>query len=427
MKKFAWLFAALSLCACSFTACGDDDDDSSNKKKNGEACEVAADCESDYCSADKTCAAKPAADDKAKEGEACADKECANGLKCNDSKVCEKDEAVVDDKANKGESCADKECAEGLECNSDKICADKAIADDKAKEGEACADKECAEGLKCNDSKVCEKEEAAADKKSEGEACEKSEECDDGLVCTDVDGSKICLSNEDDEDACVAATHVITCGNPEGVATSYICENSVITPKACNENERCDEGKGCVADEANVECSLDTDCSEKDPSKPYCNDEHVCVAEKLDSNNCGVCEAGVCRIDICVTEAMTKDGAECATRDNDAYFCDGDVFWYCKPDTLTRGHEDCKTAGYGACNRYHDGGGITAQCTGTEEMIAHCTGETAMLCDPEGIDKYKCVKALDGSTMAIYDGDNSTATSCPKGCEYVEGVATCKN
>ena len=126
MKKFACLFAALSL-ACAFTACGgDDNDDSPSKAGKGEACS--------------------------------AEVSCDEGLKCDaDSKKCVEDKADEGDKAKKGEDCSKKDCADGLVCGDDKKCAEKPADDSKAKKGEDCSDKIlCDEGLKCDDaSKKC--------------------------------------------------------------------------------------------------------------------------------------------------------------------------------------------------------------------------------------------------------------------------------
>ncbi len=155
MKKFACLFAALSL-ACTFTACGgDDNDDSPSKAGKGEACS--------------------------------AEVSCDEGLKCDaDSKKCVEDKGG-DKKAAEGEDCkADDACADGLVCK-DKKCAKKDNGGDKkAAEGEACeADDACADGLVCKDKKCAKKDDGGDKKAAEGEACEKDDACADGLVCKD--------------------------------------------------------------------------------------------------------------------------------------------------------------------------------------------------------------------------------------------------
>ena len=212
-----------------------------------------------------------------------------------------------------------------------------------------------------------------------------------------------------------------SCDNskPGPVCISNVCSK-------CTDSAQCGDGKICDTESGkcltDASCILDDDC--KDPTKPYCSKDHVCVATKETIDNCGDCAAGKCYIDICVTDAMTVEGAECNTYANDAFFCVGYVFWYC--DKGVRKSENCATSGYGSCSRFRDNAGITAQCTGSAEMREHCTGETALLCDPEGIDKYKCITDIRGDKMAIYAGDNSTAQACANGCEYGSEGPVCK-
>ena len=396
MKKFALMFAALSLCACTFTACGDDGDDSPSKAKKGESCEK-VECDTGLTCNDSKVCEEAAAAAKAKKGESCEKVECDTGLKCNDSKICEEDAAAA--KAKKGESCEKVECDTGLKCNDSKVCEEDA-AGAKAKKGEACEKTDdCDTGLKCNDSKVCEEDVASTEKAKKGESCEILD-CEDGLICDD---NKKCIEK------------------PKGKAGDH-CEKT----EDCEDGLVCDgeaDSKTCKKADTDVECSIDTDCT--DSAKPYCGKDNKCVAEKPAEEACGTCSEGVCKINICVTDSMMQDNAECDKYSDDAFFCNDDVFWYCKDGK--RAHEDCKSSGYGSCSRYHDSQGFTAQCTGTEEMRAHCVGETAMLCDPEGIDKYKCVKDVKGEVMAIYDGDSTTATACANGCEYDgDGTPKCK-
>ncbi len=177
MKKFALMFAALSLCACTFTACGDDGDDSPSKAKKGESCEKV---------------------------------ECDTGLKCNDSKVCEEDAAGA--KAKKGEACEKADdCDTNLFCGSDKKCAEPLKAGEtcdenslcelglqcdatskkceKAKLGDSCEVADCDDNLVCDDStkKCIEKPKAKA-----GEHCDKTEDCEENLTCEEHEGNKTC-------------------------------------------------------------------------------------------------------------------------------------------------------------------------------------------------------------------------------------------
>ena len=81
MKKFAWLFATLSLCASAWTACSDDD--SKDLLDNGKSCSASDECKSGICTtADggaKICA------EKVNYGDDCdtSNKKCADGLQCD--------------------------------------------------------------------------------------------------------------------------------------------------------------------------------------------------------------------------------------------------------------------------------------------------------------------------------------------------------
>jgi len=223
MKKFALMFAALSLCACTFTACGDDGDDSPSKAKKGESCEKV---------------------------------ECDTGLKCNDSKVCEEDAAGA--KAKKGEACEKVDCDTGLFCSKDKVCTEylkEGVACDdttvcdlglqcddtekkcaKAKLGDSCEVADCDDNLVCDDNKKCiEKPKGKA-----GDHCEKTEDCEENLTCEDHEGNKICTKAASEGD-CMSNSD---CKDPEKpvCGDNYKC---VAAPTDLCEG-KCTDGAECV-------------------------------------------------------------------------------------------------------------------------------------------------------------------------------------
>ena len=262
MKKFAYMIAALSLCACTFTACGGDDKDDdkgSDKAAIGADCEKASDCASNYCSDEKKCAEK-------QEGEANPCKGKADGTACGDNKEC-KAEACVEKEGGEANPCKDK--ADGTACGDNKEC-----------KAEACVEKEGDDA------------DPACKGKAVGDFCadDESKICDEALKCIEVAP----------EVECEKASFVAMCDlNQEGLLLSACDDNNKIVKVDCTANTdgktACYNG-ACVQPNGHEdECSVDTDC--KDSAKPYCSDEHKCVAEKTDANSCGECTAGTCQID----------------------------------------------------------------------------------------------------------------------------------
>lgn len=104
MKKFAYLLAALSLCACTFTGCSDDgDDEKASSAKKGESC-AELQCEGDLvCNNEsKLCEEKASEDGGNKTDEdPCKDKSAGDA--CGDKKVCDDNLKCVDDKSGEGD------------------------------------------------------------------------------------------------------------------------------------------------------------------------------------------------------------------------------------------------------------------------------------------------------------------------------------
>ncbi|MBQ9817581.1 MAG: hypothetical protein IJM59_09000 [Proteobacteria bacterium] len=227
MKKLTWLFAALSICACSFTACGDDDSGDSKAKEN-ESCAEATCDDGLVCNETSKICEKA----KAAKGESCAEAACADGLVCNEtSKICE--DAPAPAKAKKGESCEKAECEAGLVCGDDKKCAEAAAPAAKAKKGESCETLACEDNLVCGDDKIC-AEPAAPAKAKKGESCE-TLACEDNLVCGD---DKICA---------------------EAAPADKAKEGESCETLECDENLKCNDDKICEAAKQDIDCDALTD------------------------------------------------------------------------------------------------------------------------------------------------------------------------
>ncbi len=258
-----------------------------------------------------------------------------------------------------------------------------------------------------------------------------------GEACTE---DTQCASNYCDLDKCADEPTPYDCSTFEKMCEDSIalvsCDEKGVKSVDCSKNSdgntECSQGE-CIAPGAKpVECIVHEDCA-KVEGKPWCGNDKKCVAEKPILDECSACSEGVCKINICVTDAMTTEDASCITSDNDAFFCVDDIFWKCIGSKRVK--EDCKAGGYGTCSRYRDprdnSNGFVANCTGTDEMRAHCEGHEGnaiLLCDPAGYDKYFCFKDARGDLMAVWAEDESAAVECANGCEYDgDGNPKCKD
>ena len=238
MKKTAWLFAALSICACSFTACGGDDDK------------------------DETPATTTA-----QEGQACSnDIKCADGLTCNAStNKCEKTSGTpAADDSCKGKQANDV-CGVNKVCDANLKCVDKAANGDQG--DEACKGKKANE--ECGTNKVCDANLKCVDKAGDGgegdEACKgkkANEECGTNKVC---DANLKCVDKEEEFK-----------GDAECKGKSADDE--------CGTNKVCDKDLKCVEKtEADVPCDEDNPCANK---------SSVCNLEKKKCVKLGDCNLG---------------------------------------------------------------------------------------------------------------------------------------
>ena len=268
MKKFAWMIAALSLCACTFTACGDDDKDNNT---NANKAAIGADCK--------------------------ANADCESGL-CKDSKCAAKDSSSADKKAN-DEACEKADDCQSGYCSDDKKCADKpAGGDDKKANDEACENADDCQSGYCSDDKKC------ADKPASGDKCTNDDECTKGgkLYCHVDSGACVeCLADNALDDACDNS-------KPGPVCISNACAKCT-EDKQCGDKRVCDKDSGkCSA--ADGTCWEDKDC--KDSSKPVCGSDHICVASTAECGLNTPCadSSKVCAAGKCVAKAAKNDACD---------------------------------------------------------------------------------------------------------------------
>ena len=263
MKKFAYLLAALSLCACTFTGCSDDgDDDKASSAKKGQSC-AELQCEGDLvCNAEsKICEEK--ADEGGDADEACKDKSAGDA--CGDKKVCDDNLKCVDDKSGEGGE-PDAAC--------------------KGKEAGA----ECGEGKVCDDALKC-----VEDKSGEGDK-------EDEIDCSKLSGVEEAVKALAKVDAanCDALNKAFT-----DLATSFLTDNvassedsaDVIAQKGAAVVVKCgpdwgyDEAKAKSLSEANAACSSsELDCSKLEKSKAAAEKVIAADLTKCDDLNSAIGE-----------------------------------------------------------------------------------------------------------------------------------------
>ena len=274
MKKFAYLLAALSICAFSFNGCSDDDD---NKNE------------------------APA---KAQVNEACQkNDDCANGLVCNDDKKCEKKA----DAGDADDACKDKEA--GADCGDNKVCDDAHKCVDKPAESgqadEACKDKK--ENDACGDNKICDKDLKCVDKPADVEV---------EIKCEDLNGVKDAVKNlakvdtKDCEKFLKAYTDMMTAMLTDKVFTENDSDEdaeakTLAVLQKCAAGWGVDEAKREALSAAAETCGSDDSSS----SEVKCDDlantkKAVAAAAKVDPKKCD----DLMQVSSSIISAMEKDG-----------------------------------------------------------------------------------------------------------------------
>ena len=364
MKKLCFLGICASLIGIS--ACDNDSSDNNKDTKAalGAECQVADDCESNYCNESGICAEAPTDEIKKEDGEKCSkadecksgkceDGQCgakadeeinpckdkADDTECGENKVC-KAEACVDKEGGEDDPCKGK--ADDTECGENKVCKSEACVDKEGGEDDPCKGK--ADDTECGENKVC-KSEACVDKEGGSIACKNETDCpdshayeciegacvvkplpcegkEDGTECGEnkVCKSEVCVDKEGGEDdPCKGKADDTECGENK-VCKSEVCvdkgepdPSQTDYPPCAKKGDVC--GKNQVCD-ANLKC-IDERCSEgKDPcattDKPYCHiveDQVVCSIVE----NCGTNETmnadGKCE------PTLGLEGAACTTSD----------------------------------------------------------------------------------------------------------------
>ncbi len=189
------------------------------------------------------------------QGESCAFSACGPGLTCTwPNETCELAAAV-------GEDCEERQCAHGLYC--DWSGPNQSFCRAYAQQGEQCFETPCDDGLWCDDSNVC------VGPPEEGQLCLFGSICEEGLVCSNFDGSGTCLAPPEAgspclQGTCATGTWCDTSADPMGPGTCTVaqpvgemcaghsqCESNYCPNGFCWEapllGEPCDEALICAA------------------------------------------------------------------------------------------------------------------------------------------------------------------------------------
>ena len=148
----------------------------------------------------------------------------------------------------------------------------------------------------------------------------------------------------------------------------------------------CSEDGVCVADTTpEPECETNADC--KDPSKPVCSEDGVCVADTpgtVDPCKDVTCEEGTCDLGVCVTEAMKSVKEGDSCDGAFPEFCRGDEMVYCLSDG-TVGVSDC--GALGGCTmvreEYEGEEYLTSWCRGPAEQCTAVAQEISYCAEDE--------------------------------------------
>ena len=330
--------------------------------------------------------------------------ECTDG-----AEKCENGSAYV---CSNGKWDAGTSCANGCDADAKKCAAeassctagDKRCEDNKAY---VCGDAGWDAGTECSNGCDADNKECAASvqKKEIGEECTSDDECESGS-CYDI-----CIPAEPYD----CTGFVPSCEHKDNKVIAYkSCSEEGIVSEECSYD--CLNG-ACITDPGERECLVDDDCLAKytDGSKTKCNSSYMCDNGESETDLCnGECsEEEVCSYGDCVPKSLEVKDAECDSYGDNAFFCDGDVLWFC--DEGVRGSMNCADPDYnlGTCSVYKDAYGKMAGCTGTKKMIDRCDNGTAKLCLDDAIAEYDCVTDVVGNTMIVPTDDY---TECV--CEY---------
>ena len=298
--------------------------------------------------------------------ETCSAGACVPGtaLTCNDSNPC------TDDTCNTATGCVNASddtntCEDGLFCTSADHCVGGACTGNPSCPGLLCDEVNdycvnCLSGAECNDGNPCTNDRCISGFCS---YVNNTSPCDDGRYCTATDAcsggacagsgtpcsGQVCDEANDRCVGCLLDTHCDddtycngreTCDIASGTCRSGtpvdcfaqdpsrpLCDEARDRCAQCLENERCLYGQYCNGDET---CNLTTgsciagtmvDCSQLDPTRPYCDEgTDACVqclapGDCNDDNSCTdeACVGGACQH--LVNTAPCNDGLFCTATD----------------------------------------------------------------------------------------------------------------
>ena len=368
-KKLTFLFATLSLCACSFIGCDDDKGDDSDKatlQEIGGECSYNANCKDSWCKKE-TGKDKGVCTARLEDGKACTeDTQCEGGY-CNDD-LCASSQKVV-----KGDKSIGSACNDNNECES-------GFCTDYDGNGKKCAHVACS-----TFSPNCDSSTKTAYKS-----------------CDPITGSlesEICQGNN----ICKTYGKTVKCG-PE------------VEEVTCLNHQDC-------TDETKPLCNKNHVCVAGPLYSDYCNESNCPSTE-------GECIKGVCVTPEMKQKAQSQTEETCsATRFVD--FCLDDVFVYCNKNQVVK--YDCAANNAGHCVVAMNPTDtteetITVDCSGNDDMINRCGGHSsANLCyaDENWYSSFFCVIDLEGNDITLPDYD-SIQSDCATACTYDNsGNPTC--
>lgn len=406
-KKLAILFAAISLCACSFIGCSDDNKSNDDAKAAiGENCKNNDDCASNYC-------------------------DLTNAGENNGNGKCAKSQATVNGIG--GECTLNANCKDSW-CKKD-AGQDKGVCTARLADGQACTDGAQCEGSYCNDDLCASSPKVVKGDKTIGAACNDNNECESGY-CTNYDGNGKKCAN-------------VACLNfrPNCDSSSNTAYKSCDPINGSLESENCTGGNICKPHGDNVICGPEVEevschthanCANNEDGKKLCNKNGVCAVslyeDYCNASNCPASE-GECLKGVCVSAEMKAKAQSSNTETCVAAifpdFCNGDVLVYCNEGTVAK--YDCAANKAGHCVIAMDPTDTTnetlvADCSGNADMIQRCEGKvSAKLCYAEENwhSDFFCATDLEGNDITLPDY-SQFKSECVGACVYEEsGKPTC--
>ncbi|MFT5429672.1 MAG: hypothetical protein ACI9OJ_000344 [Myxococcota bacterium] len=346
------------------------------------------------------------------EGTACAEAPCMEPSACNAEgeciasntpKTCDDGDACTTDSCNPDTGdcvntptvCDDGDACTAEACNTTTGECDAGEAKD-CSDADLCTDDTCdAQTGNClNTPKVCEDEDPCTENSCDDDTgnCEFTNECDDGVACTDdncVDGCESTPKVCDDGDLCTTDSCDPVSGEcifaPVVCDDQDICTVDVCTDGDCSSTPKdCSDNDDCTMDI----CNLDTGVCGNPPVG--CDDDDNCTVDACAGGQCSNTPVDCNDDDACTTDACEGDDGSCQ---NVAIECDDSSL--CTTDLCVAG--DCVFA--------------PKTCpTGAQCEVTTCDGETGdcgLKFKPDNIPDSSCC-----SPGQVAGCDNPVCETC---------------